>query len=69
MIPDKNFRMKKPIKTRLALMKGSAEQRAGWKRMFIDAQLSEEAARRATLKSKDNELRFGNKPRGAVAPD
>lgn len=50
-------------------MKGSAELRNGWKRMFIDAQLCEEAARRATIKSKDSGG-FGNsRPRGAVAPD
>ena len=68
MIPDKNFRMKKTTKAMLALIKGSAEQKAGWKRMFIDAQLHEEAARRAGLKSKDTGG-FGNRTRGAVAPD
>jgi len=69
MIPDKHFRMKKPTKTWLALMKGSKEQKDGWKRMFIDAQLHEEAARRATLKTNDKEGRLGNRTRGAVAPD
>ena len=66
MTPDKNFRMKKPIKSMLALMGGSKENKNGWKRMFIDAQLHEEAARRAALKSKENE---GGRTRGAVAPD
>ena len=70
MTPDKNFRMKSTAKTALALMKGTKENKAGWKRMFIDAQLCEEVARRASLKSKD----FGSsdnkgKSRGAVAPE
>ena len=69
MIPDKNFRMSKPIKSMLALMRGSKEQVNGWKRMFIDAQLHEDAARRASLKTKESEGRHGNKTRGAVAPD
>lgn len=53
MVPDKNFRMKSSIKGMLALMKGSKEDRNHFKKMMIDAQLSEEAARRAALKSKD----------------
>ena len=69
MIPDKHFRMSKPVKTMLALMAGSKENKNGWKRMFIDAQLHEEAARRATLKVKDNDGRHGNKTRGAIAPE
>ena len=65
MTPDKNFRMKKSYKTMLALLKGTADQRHGWKHTFIDAQLHEESAKRAAMKSKDNDGRS----RGAVAPD
>jgi len=54
MIPDKNFRMKKSSKGILALMKGSKEDRAHMKDMLIQAQLHDEAARRAALKSKDH---------------
>jgi hypothetical protein len=53
MTPDKNFKMKSSYKGILALMKGSKEDRSHMKKMFIDAQLHEEAARRAALKSKD----------------
>lgn len=54
MTPDKNFKMKKSTKVMLALMKGaSSDQRHHFRRMMIDAQLSEESARRASLKSKD----------------
>jgi hypothetical protein len=70
MIADKNFRMSKPIKAMLALSRGTKEQKDGWKRMFIEAQLNEEAARRATLRSKESENRGpGARTRGAVAPD
>lgn len=69
MTPDKNFRMSKAIKGRLTLMKGSKEMKSFWKRMMIDAQLHEEAARRAALKSKESEAKFSGKPRGAVAPE
>jgi hypothetical protein len=54
MIPDKNFRMKKSTKTLLALGKfKDAHERGAFKRSMIDAQLREEAAHRAALKSKD----------------
>lgn len=53
MTPDKNFKMKSSYKGILALMKGSKEDRSHMKKMLIDAQLHEEAARRAALKSKD----------------
>lgn len=53
MTPDKNFKMWKSTKTAIALMGGSNENRSQYKRMMIDAQLTEEAARRASLKSKD----------------
>lgn len=66
MTPDKNFRMAPRFKSMLALMKGTKENRNSWKKMFIDAQLHEEAARKSNLKSKDNE---GGRSRGATAPD
>jgi hypothetical protein len=53
MTPDKNFRMKASTKRMLALSKfKNSDDRAQFKRMMIQAQLSEEAARRAALKSK-----------------
>jgi len=68
MIPDKNFRMKPQIKSMITLMKGSDEDRAHFKKMMIDAQLHEESAKRAALKSKDTGEMKG-KSRGAVAPE
>lgn len=66
MTPDKNYRMSSTIKTMITLMKGSREDKNHFKRMMIDAQLCEESARRASLKSKD----VGeSKGRGAVAPE
>ncbi len=69
--PDKNFRMNSLIKKMLGLTKfKDAHERGAFKRAMIDAQLSEEAARRAALKSKEG--REGDvKPRarGAVAPE
>lgn len=54
MTPDKNFRLKKPFKSMIALMGGTDKAaRNQLKRMLISAQLSEEAAKRASLKSKD----------------
>jgi hypothetical protein len=54
MTPDKNYKMKASIKTVLALGKfKDAHEKGAFKRMMIDAQLHEEAARRAALKSKD----------------
>lgn len=66
MIPDKNFKMKSSTKTALALHKfKDVHARGEFKRMMIEAQLQEEAARRAALKSKDNS--FGEKgSRGAT---
>lgn len=70
MTPDKNFKMKSSTKAVLALHKfKNAHERGEFKRMMIEAQLQEEAARRAALKSKDNESKFSGKPRGAVAPE
>jgi hypothetical protein len=68
MTPDKNFRMKSEIKGMIALMKGSREDKNHFKRMMINSQLHEEAARRAALKSKEKE-NDGGKARGAVAPE
>lgn len=54
MTPDKNFRFSSANKALLALMPASdAHARGQFKRMLIDAQLCEEAARRASLKSKE----------------
>jgi hypothetical protein len=71
MTPDKNFRMSAATKTALALGRFKDEHdRGAFKRMMIDAQLHEEAARRAALKSKDSDFGSkGGKTRGAVAPD
>jgi hypothetical protein len=69
MTPDKNFRMDRLTKTYLALGKGSKDTKAHTKGMFIQAQLSEEAARRASLKSNDNSGENKGKTRGAVAPE
>lgn len=69
MTPDKTFRMKPQNKTMLTMTKFTdAHARGAWKRGMIDAQLCEEAARRAALKSKDDGSTKG-KPRGAVAPE
>lgn len=53
MSPDKNFRFKRSFKNLVALMNGTKEDRNHFKKMLIDAQLHEEAAHRAALKSKD----------------
>lgn len=53
-LTDKNFRMKRSTKIAMAFMPGNAHERGEFKRMMIGAQLAEEAARRAALKSKDN---------------
>lgn len=50
--PDKNFNMSKPFKTMVALMAKNASERHGLKSMLIQAQLAEESAKRASLKSK-----------------
>jgi hypothetical protein len=53
MTTDKNFRLSKTAKARVALSTGDAEHKAHLKRMMISAQSSEESARRSALKSKD----------------
>ena len=68
MTPDKNFRMDRYTKTFLALGKGSKETKAHIKAMFIQAQLAEESARRAALKSNEGSETKG-RTRGAVAPE
>lgn len=67
MIPDKNFRMKRSTKVILGLMKGSKEDRNQFKKMMIDAQLSEESAKRAMLKSKDQKFSYGSKDKESVS--
>jgi hypothetical protein len=52
-LTDKNFRMKRSTKIAMAFMGTDAHARGEFKRMMINAQLAEEAARRAALKSKD----------------
>jgi hypothetical protein len=47
-----NFKLSKTFKRMVALMKGTQEQRNGWKRMFIDAQHSAEIAALQSRKSK-----------------
>lgn len=70
MTPDKNFRMLRSTKTALALHKfKDAHDRGEFKRMMIDSQLREEAARREALKSKEREGVSTGKSRGAVAPE
>jgi hypothetical protein len=70
MTPDKNFRMLRSTKTALALGTfKDAHEKGAFKRMMIDAQLHEEAARRAALKSKDNDKGAASRSRGAVAPE
>lgn len=69
MTPDKTFKMKRSTKTTLALQKYSnAHEQGAFKRAMIDAQLCEESARRAALKSKDTGA-GGSRGRGAVAPE
>lgn len=63
MTSDKNFRMKRSTKIAMAL--GSfknAHARGDFKRAMIQAQLAEEAAKRAALKSKEQKTFT---PRGA----
>lgn len=52
-MPDKNFKMSRDTKIALAFLKGSKEDRDAFKRTMIQAQLVEEAAKRAALKSKE----------------
>lgn len=54
MIPDKNFRMSKQSKVFLASGRHTKGERDQLKRALIQAQLSEESARRSALKNKAN---------------
>jgi len=67
MTPDKNFKFQKSSKMIMASM-ADKEARSIYKRSMIHAQLSEEAAKRAALKSRDDKAPRGVS-RGAVAPD
>jgi hypothetical protein len=70
MTPDKNFKMNSASKCMIALMKGSKEDKNHFKKMLIQSQLCEEAARRASLKSKDHgDNKNKGVSRGAVAPE
>ena len=40
MKPTANYKMSRSVKTSLALMKGTNEQRNSWKRAMIDAELT-----------------------------
>ena len=50
--PDKNFRITKSTKRKIALMCGNADQRTHFKAMMIQAELAEVSARKQALKSK-----------------
>lgn len=55
--PDKNFKMSKTTKRMLALMPfRDQEDRNSFKRAMISAQLSEEAARRQSLKREKEDV-------------
>jgi hypothetical protein len=53
MASDKNFKMKQSTKIMMALTSAKKHDRHYFKKFMIDAQLAEEAARRAALRSKD----------------
>jgi hypothetical protein len=60
MTPDKNFRLKSSTKSMLSAGKfKNTEARNQFKNMMIQAQLAEEAARRAALKSKADRQKDG----------
>ena len=61
MSPDKNFRIKKSTKTMIALFAGTPQSRNEYRHAMIDAQLCEEAARRAALRARDNKDMKDNK--------
>jgi hypothetical protein len=55
--PTKDFRLSKSAKRVIALMNGaSTEQRNGWKRMFIQAELAEKAAKMAKIREKQGDI-------------
>ena len=53
MISDKNFKFSRASKCVLASLRGSKESRGDFKRAMITAQVADEAARRASLRSRD----------------
>ena len=55
--PTASFKLSKTAKRMVALMRGTTQaNRDGWKRMFIEAELSAEHARRTSgKKSKDKD--------------
>ena len=54
--PTKDFRLSSKAKTMVALMKGTKEQRNGWKRAFIQAELAEKAARMAKIREPKGDI-------------
>ncbi len=50
--PDKNYRMSKAAKTKVALMCNTAQERNHLKKLLIDGELTAEAARKASLRGK-----------------
>jgi len=55
MKPTSSYKMSNATKSMLRLMKGTNEQRNGWKRAFIDAELcAEQAKRTAGKRSRDD---------------
>jgi len=57
--PDKNYKMSRAAKTKVALMCKSNEERNHLKALLIQAELSAESARRQALKSKGNKTKDG----------
>jgi hypothetical protein len=55
--PDKNYRMSRAAKTKIALMCKNADERNHLKTMLIQSELSAESARRQSLKSKGNKTK------------
>ncbi len=47
-----SFKLSKTAKRMVALMKGTQEQRNGWKRMFIDAEYSASIVPKTTRKER-----------------
>jgi hypothetical protein len=55
--PDKNYRMSRASKTKIALMCKTDDERNHLKSMLIQCELSAEAARKQALKSKGNKTK------------
>jgi len=56
MIADKNFRMTKQSKIYLAGFRGTNEDYNQFRKFLVDAELREEAAKKAALKSKEKDF-------------